>query len=58
MSVPRIAPVEPPYADDVQAAFDAIMRGAPPLLLFRTIAHNPRVLQRMAVQSRCARASS
>jgi alkylhydroperoxidase family enzyme len=47
MSVPRIAPVEPPYAEDVQAAFDAIMRGAPPLLLFRTIAHNPRVLQRM-----------
>ena len=26
MSVPRIAPVEPPYAEDVQAAFDAIMK--------------------------------
>jgi alkylhydroperoxidase family enzyme len=44
---PRLAPVEPPYALEVQAAFDAIMRGQPPLLLFRTIAHNPRVLQRM-----------
>jgi len=44
---PRLAPVDPPYAPDVQAAFDAIMRGQPPLLLFRTVAHNPRVLQRM-----------
>jgi alkylhydroperoxidase family enzyme len=47
MAAPRIAPVDPPFAADVQAAFDSIMRGAPPLLLFRTIAHNPRVLQRM-----------
>jgi len=47
MASPRIAPVEPPYPADVQAAFDVVMRGAPPLLLFRTVAHNPRVLQRM-----------
>jgi alkylhydroperoxidase family enzyme len=47
MAVPRIAPVEPPYPAEVQSAFDVIMRGAPPLLLFRTVAHNPRVLQRM-----------
>ena len=47
MPSPRIAPLDPPYPEDVQAAFDAIMRGAPPLLLFRTVAHNPRVLQRM-----------
>lgn len=47
MPTPRLVPVDPPYATDVQAAFDAIMRGAPPLLLFRTIAHNPRALQRM-----------
>jgi len=47
MSTPRIAPVEPPYPADVQSAFDTIMRGAPPLLLFRTVAQNPRVLQRM-----------
>jgi len=47
MSTPRIAPIEPPYPADVQSAFDVVMRGAPPLLLFRTVAHNPRVLQRM-----------
>ena len=44
---PRIAPIEPPYPADVQASFDVLMRGAPPLLLFRTVARNPRVLQRM-----------
>ena len=43
----RIAPLEPPYLPEVQAAFDRLMRGAPPLLLFRTVAHNPRVLERM-----------
>lgn len=43
----RITPIDPPYAADVQASFDIVMRGAPPLKLFRTIAHNPRALQRM-----------
>jgi alkylhydroperoxidase family enzyme len=47
MSKPRIEPVEPPYSPEVQADFDKMMRGAPPLLLFRTVARNPRVLQRM-----------
>src|SRR3954468_24570990 len=47
MTAPRIAPLEPPYAPEIQADFDQLMRGAPPLLLFRTVAHNPRVLQRM-----------
>src|SRR5262245_29616122 len=46
MPMPRIAPIEPPYPAEVQADFDRLMRGAPPLLLFRTVAHNPRVLQR------------
>jgi len=45
--LPRIAPLDPPYPADVQAHFDKLMRGAPPLLLFRTVARNPRVLQRM-----------
>jgi hypothetical protein len=45
--VPRIAPLDPPYPADVQAQFDKLMRGAPPLALFRTVACNPRVLQRM-----------
>ena len=47
MSTPRIKPVEPPYTAEVQADFDTVMRGRPPLLLFRTVAKNPRVLQRM-----------
>jgi alkylhydroperoxidase family enzyme len=38
----RIAPLQPPYADDIQAQFDRIMRGAPPLLLFRVIAGHAR----------------
>ena len=43
----RIEPLSAPYSADVQAAFDVVMRGAPPLALFRTVARNPRVLQRM-----------
>jgi alkylhydroperoxidase family enzyme len=43
----RIAPVEPPYPAELQAQFDKLMPGAPPLLVFRTVARNPRVLQRM-----------
>ena len=31
----RIAPLDPPYAADIQADFDRIMRGKPPLVLFR-----------------------
>jgi alkylhydroperoxidase family enzyme len=38
----RIAPLQPPYAPPIQAQFDAIMRGAPPLMLFRVIAGSPR----------------
>src|ERR1700761_6489712 len=38
----RIAPLEPPYAPEIQAQFDRIMRGAPPLMLFRAVAGNAR----------------
>ena len=38
----RIAPLEPPYPPEIQAQFDRVMRGAPPLMLFRVIASNPR----------------
>jgi len=38
----RIAPLEPPYAPDIQAQFDRIMRGAPPLMLFRVMAGHIR----------------
>jgi alkylhydroperoxidase family enzyme len=40
--MPRIAPLEPPYTPDVQASFDAIMRGGAPLTLFRTMAAGER----------------
>jgi alkylhydroperoxidase family enzyme len=46
-AAPRIAPVDPPYPAEIRAAFDVAMRGAPPLTLFRVVARNPRVLQRM-----------
>jgi alkylhydroperoxidase family enzyme len=43
----RITPLTPPYAPEVQTAFDAIMpAGAAPLVLFRTLAVNERVYQR------------
>lgn len=48
MNQPRVQPLSPPYTADIQAAFDHVMPpGMPPLKLFRSMAHNPRVLQRM-----------
>ena len=45
--MPRIAPEEPPFAPEIQAALDRIMpEGVSPLVLFTTIARNPRVFQR------------
>src|ERR1700704_6060120 len=38
----RIAPLEPPYAPGIQQQFDRVMRGAPPLTLFRVVAGNAR----------------
>ena len=43
----RLAPLEPPYSADVADELARLMPpGMPPLLLFRTVAHNPRVLNR------------
>jgi alkylhydroperoxidase family enzyme len=42
----RIAPLQPPYAPEVQAQFDHIMRGAPPLVLFRVMAGHPRAWEK------------
>ncbi len=43
----RIAPLNPPYAPNIQAAFAAIMpAGVDPLLLFRTLAVNTRIYER------------
>ena len=47
MTAARIAPLDPPYPPEVQADFDKVMRGAPPLTLFRVLARNPRVLSRL-----------
>lgn len=45
---PRIAPLSPPYPEQVQESFDKLMpSGMEPLRLFRTLAHNPRVLERV-----------
>jgi alkylhydroperoxidase family enzyme len=49
--MPRIAPLEPPYAPDIQQQFDRIMRGAPPLTLFRVIAGNARAWQKFRAGS-------
>jgi alkylhydroperoxidase family enzyme len=44
----RIAPLAPPFSDDIQAAFDRIMPpGAPPLALFTTLARDARLFQRL-----------
>jgi alkylhydroperoxidase family enzyme len=43
---PRIAPLEPPYPPEIQGQFDRIMRGAPPLTLFRVIAGQPRAWEK------------
>ena len=44
----RIAPLDPPYEPDIQAAFDRIMPpDVAPLGLFRTVARNGRVFGRL-----------
>lgn len=45
-TAPRIAPLEPPYAPEIAAQFDRIMRGAPPLLLFRVMAGHARAWEK------------
>src|ERR1700675_3778365 len=49
--MPRIAPLEPPYAPDIQEQFDRIMRGAPPLTLFRVVAGNARAWEKFRAGS-------
>jgi alkylhydroperoxidase family enzyme len=41
-TAPRIAPLQPPYPPEIQQQFDRIMRGAPPLVLFRVMAGHAR----------------
>jgi Carboxymuconolactone decarboxylase family len=44
----RLAPLQPPYPEAIQAAFDHIMpSGLPPLVLFTTIARDVRLFERL-----------
>jgi len=46
----RIQPLEAPFTEGVEADFNIIMPpGMPPLSIFKTVAHNPRVLNRMVM---------
>jgi alkylhydroperoxidase family enzyme len=47
----RIAPLQPPYAPEIQTQFDRIMRGAPPLTLFRVVAGSPRAWDKFRAAS-------
>ncbi len=47
----RIAPLEPPYEPEIQGQFDRIMRGAPPLMLFRVMAANARAWEKFRAAS-------
>ena len=52
MLAPRILPVEPPYEPESAEEFEKIMPpGVEPLKLFRTLAHNPRVLRKFRLGS-------
>jgi len=49
MNTPRITPLEPPYADDIATVFTRMTPPSQPnvLALFRTLAKNPALMQRM-----------
>jgi alkylhydroperoxidase family enzyme len=58
MTTPRLAPLEPPYPPALAATLEAMMPpGVPPLLLFRTLAHNPRVLEKIRASNLLDRGS-
>ena len=47
MQSPRIRPLDPPYAPEVQKLFDLVMpEGVEPLVLFRTLATSSRIFPR------------
>ncbi|HUR91015.1 MAG TPA: carboxymuconolactone decarboxylase family protein [Ramlibacter sp.] len=48
---PRIAPVPPPFEPQLQAIFDAVMRGKPPLVLFTTLARDARLFEKFRAGS-------
>ncbi|HZC96285.1 MAG TPA: carboxymuconolactone decarboxylase family protein [Bradyrhizobium sp.] len=50
-TMPRMAPLEPPYDQEIQQQFDRVMRGAPPLMLFRVMAGNARAWEKFRAGS-------
>jgi len=50
-TAPRIAPLEPPYPPQIEEQFDRIMRGAPPLVLFRVMAGHARAWEKFRAGS-------
>jgi alkylhydroperoxidase family enzyme len=50
-AAPRIAPLQPPYPPEIQGQFDRVMRGAPPLLLFRVMAGHARAWEKFRAGS-------
>ena len=43
----RLAPLDPPYDPEISRTLERMMPpGMPPLNLFRTVAHNPAILER------------
>ncbi len=47
----RMTALTPPYAPDLQAWFDTVMRGKPPLRLFTTLARDRRLFGKFAAGS-------
>ncbi len=42
----RITPAQAPFPAEIQSSLDGVMRGKPPLLLFTTLARDPRLFQK------------
>lgn len=58
MNPPRLSPLDPPFEAEVERQFTAFLAPGWPLLkLFRTVAHNPRVLGRFFASSLLDRGS-
>jgi alkylhydroperoxidase family enzyme len=51
LAAPRIAPLQPPYPPEIQTRFDRVMRGAPPLVLFRVMAGHARAWEKFCAGS-------
>jgi 4-carboxymuconolactone decarboxylase len=50
--MPRVDPIAPPYAPDLQVLFDKLMPpGVPPLSLFTTLARVPRIFDKFRAGS-------